>query len=403
MTMGIIRVCTSLIRSLWTLLNIACGLCTLLAGYGGYINPDKFVLAQLSNMTFPGWIVLTLILLAVNLFIRKKLAWLSVAVLVACIGPILTISPLNFTSRSLSPDDESRTFTLLTYNVYNFRDNQGVNPEWGNRTLSYILSTDADIVCLQESSNLNGVGKKAQRDSINSRYPYRLYSNRSGEVLLSKYHATEIDTPQPDWGSGSFCAYDVEVEGHEVTVVNCHLQSIGLTDDDKELYRELTDKELRNPSRSELSKVKNGIVTKLLAAFRIRAQQARYIKEFLATRKGNVILVGGFNDVRLSHNQERRPEGRLLGVRIRPHGDLQRQPLLLPHRPDALSGRLGSRKDKARRPAKLRPLSAVRNITLGHGGSRHYKTIKQFIIFIYSYESLSFNPCHSPHNDGRGN
>ncbi len=114
---------------------------------------------------------------------------------------------------------------------------------------------------------------------------------------LSKYHATEIDTPQPDWGSGSFCAYDVEVEGHEVTVVNCHLQSIGLTDDDKELYRELTDKELRNPSRSELSKVKNGIVTKLLAAFRIRAQQARYIKEFLATRKGNVILVGDFNDV----------------------------------------------------------------------------------------------------------
>lgn len=297
MTMGIIRVCTSLIRSLWTLLNIACGLCTLLAGYGGYINPDKFALAQLANMTFPGWIVLTLILLAVNLFIRKKLAWLSVAVLVACIGPILTISPLNFTSRSLSPDDESRTFTLLTYNVYNFRDNQGVNPEWGNRTLSYILSTEADIVCLQESSNLNGVGKKAQRDSINSRYPYRLYSNRSGEVLLSKYHATEIDTPQPDWGSGSFCAYNVEVEGHEVTVVNCHLQSIGLTDDDKELYRELTDKELRNPSRSELSKVKNGIVTKLLAAFRIRAQQTRYIKEFLATRKGNVILVGDFNDV----------------------------------------------------------------------------------------------------------
>lgn len=297
MTMGIIRVCTSLIRSLWTLLNIACGLCTLLAGYGGYINPDKFALAQLANMTFPGWIVLTLILLAVNLFIRKKLAWLSVAVLVACIGPILTISPLNFTSRSLSTDDESRTFTLLTYNVYNFRDNQGVNPEWGNRTLSYILSTDADIVCLQESSNLNGVGKKAQRDSINSRYPYRLYSSRSGEVLLSKYHVTEVDTPQPDWGSGSFCAYDVEVEGHEVTVVNCHLQSIGLTDDDKELYRELTDKELRNPSRSELSKVKNGIVTKLLAAFRIRAQQARYIKEFLATRKGNVILVGDFNDV----------------------------------------------------------------------------------------------------------
>ncbi len=295
--MGIIRVCTSLIRSLWTILNIVCGLCTLLAGYGGYINPDKFALAQLANMTFPGWIVLTLILLAVNLFIRKKLAWLSVAVLVACIRPILTISPLNFTSRSLSPDDESRTFTLLTYNVYNFRDNQGVNPEWGNRTLSYILSTEADIVCLQESSNLNGVGKKAQRDSINSRYPYRLYSNRSGEVLLSKYHATEIDTPQPDWGSGSFCAYDVEVEGHEVTVVNCHLQSIGLTDDDKELYRELTDKELRNPSRSELSKVKNGIVTKLLAAFRIRAQQARYIKEFLATRKGNVILVGDFNDV----------------------------------------------------------------------------------------------------------
>ncbi len=249
-------------------------------------------------------------------------------------------------------------------------------------------------MCLQESSNLNGVGKKAQRDSINSRYPYRLYSNRSGEVLLSKYHATEIDTPQPDWGSGSFCAYDVEVEGHEVTVVNCHLQSIGLTDDDKELYRELTDKELRNPSRSELSKVKNGIVTKLLAAFRIRAQQARYIKEFLATRKGNVILVGDFNDVPGSYAYRTIKSDGLKDA----YSECAFGPTVTYNdnrfyfRIDQMlyRGDLGSSQDKARRPAKLRPLSAARNIPLEHGGSRHYKTIKQFIIFIYSYESLSF-------------
>ena len=42
-------------------------------------------------------------------------------------------------------------------------------------------------------------------------------------------------------------------------MVNCHLQSIGLTPDDKELYRELTDKDTR-PTKSELTKVKNDLI-----------------------------------------------------------------------------------------------------------------------------------------------
>ena len=88
----------------------------------------------------------------------------------------------------------------------------------------------------------------------------------------------------------------MNIDGHATTVINCHLQSIGLTPDDKELYRDLTDKDMR-PTKSELTKVKNDLIGKLSNAFITRAEQAQSIKDFLSGQRDNVILVGDFNDV----------------------------------------------------------------------------------------------------------
>ncbi len=300
MSRSITSVLRSSILAVWVGINVLVVLCTLLAAYGGYIPPRVFPLTQLANMTFGGWVILSAILLAINFIAVKRLTVMFGITLLLCAGPLLTIFPVNFNFGSLTPEEKETEFSVLTYNVLGFRDNEGASPSWGNRTLSYIINSGADIVCLQEAAPLHGpgaYGNKAQRDSIAAIYPYYTEQpDRAGETLLSKYPFEVIDTPQPDWGSGHYTAYEVNIDGHATTVINCHLQSIGLTPDDKELYRDLTDKDMR-PTKSELTKVKNDLIGKLSNAFITRAEQAQSIKDFLSGQRDNVILVGDFNDV----------------------------------------------------------------------------------------------------------
>ncbi len=292
----------SLFRILWSAFNILCILALIVSSYAGYIDPSTCAWAQLPGMTLPVWVAVVLALFIVNLFIMRKMALVDVVAFLICSGPVLTVCPLNFGEGKITDSEKSRSFTVLTYNVINFTDQQGPDPEWGNRTLSYILSTNADIVCLQEAVPIMGKYKnkhwQSQLDSLRARYPYYDQSKPNFDMVMSKFPLKALPIPPHEqWDTGNYSAYSVDIEGHEVTLVNCHLQSIGLTPDDKELYLELTEKESVRTSRKEISKVKNDIISKLLSAFRLRADQARDIRNFLDTRKGDIILVGDFNDV----------------------------------------------------------------------------------------------------------
>lgn len=301
-TSGIWHAGRSLFRILWGALNTLCAVALIVASYAGYINPDTCAWAQLPGMTLPVWVGATFALFVANLFVMRKMAILNVAVFILCLGPAMTVCPINFGQKKLTEAEKARSFTVLTYNVINFTDQEGNEPEWGNRTLAYILSTDADIVCLQEAVPIMGTYKnkrwQKQLDSIRARYPYYDQSRPNFDMILSKYPLKVLPIPPHDeWDTGNYSAYQIDIQGRPVTVVNCHLQSIGLTPDDKELYLELTEKESMRTSRKEISKVKNDLISKLLEAFRQRAEQARDIRNFLDTRQGDVILVGDFNDV----------------------------------------------------------------------------------------------------------
>ena len=50
-------------------------------------------------------------------------------------------------------DNSQPGFSLMTYNAYFFLDYEGTDTRQ-NRTLSFILSQNADLVCLQESPGL---------------------------------------------------------------------------------------------------------------------------------------------------------------------------------------------------------------------------------------------------------
>lgn len=278
---------------------VAAGL--LLSAYGGAIDPNKSVWPQIFGMTFPAWIILMLVMVPVSFIIWRKSALLPTAALLIAMPAILTISPLHI-GGALSQSERASSFSVMTYNVYGFVDHEFESDDSGgkgakeSRSLQQIIDTQPDIVCMQEGYNPN-YRFKLQMDTINKIYPYSNFIPEGGEIIFSKYPFKIVPTPQPAWHTAHYSAYELDVDGHPLLVVNCHLQSIGLTPDDKALYRELTDKRIESPTRSELSKVKNSILSKLAVAFKLRAEQARHIRQFLEEYPGNAILVGDFNDV----------------------------------------------------------------------------------------------------------
>ncbi|ROS79842.1 hypothetical protein EEL35_10760 [Muribaculaceae bacterium Isolate-042 (Harlan)] len=278
---------------------VAAGL--LLSAYGGAIDPNKSVWPQIFGMTFPAWIILMLVMVPVSFIIWRKSALLPTAALLIAMPAILTISPLHI-GGALSQSERASSFSVMTYNVYGFVDHEFESDDSGgkgakeSRSLQQIIDTQPDIVCIQEGYNPN-YRFKLQMDTINKIYPYSNFIPEGGEIIFSKYPFKIVPTPQPAWHTAHYSAYELDVDGHPLLVVNCHLQSIGLTPDDKALYRELTDKRIESPTRSELSKVKNSILSKLAIAFKLRAEQARHIRQFLEEHPGNAILVGDFNDV----------------------------------------------------------------------------------------------------------
>ncbi|WP_279150668.1 endonuclease/exonuclease/phosphatase family protein [Muribaculum intestinale] len=278
---------------------VAAGL--LLSAYGGAIDPNKSVWPQIFGMTFPAWIILMLVMVPVSFIIWRKSALLPTAALLIAMPAILTISPFHI-GGALSQSERASSFSVMTYNVYGFVDHEFESDDSGgkgakeSRSLQQIIDTQPDIVCIQEGYNPN-YRFKLQMDTINKIYPYSNFIPEGGEIIFSKYPFKIVPTPQPAWHTAHYSAYELDVDGHPLLVVNCHLQSIGLTPDDKALYRELTDKRIESPTRSELSKVKNSILSKLAIAFKLRAEQARHIRQFLEEHPGNAILVGDFNDV----------------------------------------------------------------------------------------------------------
>lgn len=285
--------------------NIAIGLLAVFSAYGGAIDPRTTVLPALVAMTFPLWIVASAVALLVDLWLFRRIAWVQVAVILACLGPLLRYAPLNL-SAPADIDEAARSqreFTVLSYNVFDLRNCAGDEAEAAlpdsavNATLSEIINFNPDIVLLQEMTYLTAAPQRhvtqAQVDTIKSRYPFRTAVN--GESIWSKYPLAPIKLRQD---SSSYCTFTgaaVEIEGRIALVISAHLESIGLMPEDRAIYRELTRGEL---NRDILASAKSHLLGKLARAFRNRARQAHLLREQIDSLNPHNLVIGGdFNDI----------------------------------------------------------------------------------------------------------
>lgn len=282
---------------------IVLGLLLIFTAYGGNVDPRTWTLPSVAVLLFPLALTVTVLLLIINIFFSKICTAINIVSLIICIKSILYFCPLNI----IHSETEGDSFSLMTYNIMALTDfNSALKTATDNPTLEFILNSGKDIVALQECYTLDITNDGSHVDSslkerLKERYPY-IDIAPSGQAILSVYPIKKINHAYSDDSNLRVGVYEVYIDNDTVSLINVHLQSIGLTQSDKELYMQLTEGQTENENlKRELKDIRKDLLGKLSKAFRLRAVQIEKIKEIANGLNGKIIVCGDFNDVTLCY------------------------------------------------------------------------------------------------------
>jgi len=286
---------------LW-ILSFISSTALILGCFGGNMQPVEYRGICLMVMMLPGWIILMLLSTVLNIFWCRKALPLSILVWIACAAGIWEFMPFNLSRPSLEKAAEYPQFTFLTYNVTNLTDLTDRYPGGINPTVSNILKINADVVNLQEAVVLTPSEKihltEAQTDSLHRLYPYIIMYGKS-QMLMSKYPAEAIHTGDHNKNYSEIAIFRLNIEGTPITLFDVHLSSFSLTQQDKELFKDVTDlKDTEGDLKGTVTDVKSQLLSKVQRAAELRQIDAERLGRFIDRFGGpNVIVAGDFNDV----------------------------------------------------------------------------------------------------------
>ncbi len=288
-------------KLIFRIIAIGVALMLLASAYGGWFDPRVWALPAVAHLALPAAVCVAVVAALACALARQ---WRALLVLVAAAmlaWPVVRLHmPLRGEQRA---DEHATTFRVMTYNVAGF--------DLEAKTLRYILDQDADFVVLQETSlgpmDFTDLPQHVDlREELEQKYPYHSQGYHD-LAILSKLPYTVYNDTTLKQGFGSpddihseyhfyAKAFDLQVAGMPLRIVNVHLQSIGLNENDKELYKKLTRNELKG--RHDMTQVRHSLMSKLEGAFRRRAGEAHQLRDILNDTIGapNVVVCGDFND-----------------------------------------------------------------------------------------------------------
>lgn len=274
----------------------------LLTAYSPYIDPEVHPIQSCLGLTFPIFLFINFCFLIFWLIVRWRFALLPFLGFAFCFPQIRTYIPFNLRSSDVPKEN----IKILSYNVMSFgsmKKEDGKNP-----VLTYILDSDADIVCLQEPILWEGgkqhINPREITKALNKAYRYRTIrqvGQEEGNNQLACYSRYPILSARVlDYKSAynGSVIYEIKVDDDTLTLINNHLESNKLTKEDKVVYEDM----LKDPNARKVKSGMRQLVRKLAEASAIRSAQAQAIaKEIEAAPHKYVIVCGDFNDSPISY------------------------------------------------------------------------------------------------------
>lgn len=286
-----------LFRLILFLITLVIALATCATYFSSFIEPDrlgKFILAQFG---FPYLWAANLVLLLLNLLwgFRWR-AIIPVFTAIITLGGALSVFNIKNESES-----NNQTIKVLTYNIHNMSLAEPKN--FGE----FIKEQNADIVCLQEASpNIATRLKDWTGDFPYSSYQYfangKLSDWVAQQVVFSKFPIKTVDLgANNDHGRLIQCVEITLSEDNVITLLNCHLASIGLQSEQIEVFKP------QSITTDNKSNVKNQLLNtsqKMLNAFHLRQNQVDFMKSAIEKVSTPLIVCGDFNDTPISYTYQ---------------------------------------------------------------------------------------------------
>lgn len=271
---------------------------TLLACFGGYINPSYLTIPAFFVTAMPYFVIATMVVVLIWFLCGRWItAGIGVFVLFLSWSPLTTAVPFHF-SKKATPG--AQTFKLLTYNILHGDDQEKGNDVPGNRSFEYVINSGADIVCLQELYNINDPHEVHNlhefQDTLRKVYPYHAGTVENDLTVLSKYPVRLINYEAFFSRRGRemdrFAAYKVTIKGKELTLINMHMDSYSLSNAERNIV-----KDIAKGKKDEVQELKRGIMQKFHDNLTYRAESANVLRMAIDNVKGPLIICGDFNDV----------------------------------------------------------------------------------------------------------
>ena len=297
-------------KFLWIILQTLNALvlgCLLLSAFCGYISPKLFVFPSYFGLFFPFILVGNIAVFFIWLFFHRwKQVLLHLLVFGICGGAVYTYCPMHKQTKEI-PEDAIK---ILTYNVMRFNSLSKKDPgDPPNKILQYIMENDADIVCIQEfgatNTNANFLTEATIMNAL-KKYPHHYFhslhfpyqSEIFGLAVFSRYPILSTQkVPYESAYNGSFVT-ELDVHGKRVTLINNHLESNKITQEERSNYYQLT----RDMDTQSIDAFTQTMTKRLTPAFKSRAGQAQLISQIIKENKNPYIIVcGDFNDTPISY------------------------------------------------------------------------------------------------------
>lgn len=291
-----------LVKGTMLIVNIVFAVLLLVTLSASYINPEQFVIPAFTTLIFPLTVAANMFFVVFWLLAKKWHFLLSLLLLLLSSNQIAVVFPVHFGRTHELP--EGQKLRVLSYNTMLFGHLKKHTESNPNKTIEHILTSDADVVCLQEFA----VSSKSKGDylthsdiyKIFKKYPYKHIEynqnenwKRSGIATFSKFPiVNKIDFSESD-EFGVTIYSDIKVGDDTIRLFNNHLESNRLTERDRSLPLDLKD----DFDSDKLKGTTKILSRKLFIAYKTRAKQAKRIAKEIEKSPYKVLLCGDFNDV----------------------------------------------------------------------------------------------------------
>ena len=199
------------------------------------------------------------------------------------------------------------TFRVLTYNTCATGKAKLWKKDEPIPVIELARESGADVVCFQEYqfSRKGGYEEPVLRAALQKEYPYYhiVYnSDQKNKVMGVAIYSNwplrvqeKIDKREKNYCWAGY--YEIEVRGRRIALVNCHLQSNSISDQNRKLYKE----QAAHFQTDSLRRMEDGL-RQLGPSFRTRTEQVAIINRYLAERRKQwkeslpMLICGDMND-----------------------------------------------------------------------------------------------------------